>query len=937
MRLLLTRFFTCMIVCVGLLFGTTNNASAVITPGATYPFSVTTTSIASDGTFGFRLSAKGTFYVDCGDGGTLSGTGVSGGTITKSDTTDYTYTCTYSTAGIKTIRFGGLATEYNTTTSPNSSAPYAIAAIRFNLNGKDSESYYWDYSDTNAALISSISGDLSVIFPYLGSASSQQPRFYQTFRGCVNLASIPEDLFSNITSGASNMFYQTFQHCSSLTTVPSRLFSRITTGGTAMFRGTFVTSGLTTLPETLFAGITTGGNGMFRDTFEHCSNLTGYIPPTLFAGLIANGSPYSSDMMHYIFYDTGSLATSCPSGTTRYTTSYDSYWHSHVSCRPNSSLTITYSCGAGTGNAPTTNRTATYNSSFTPAANTCTAPTGTTFAGWAVSGTNDVKPAGTAFTWTYLENKTFTAKYNYPFSVTTTNLSAGDEFKFKLGVKGTFYVDCGNGGTLSGTGVSGKTITRTSFSETTYTCSYPNDGGVKTIGFGGSPTQYTVSTSIGFATPTLVASISGSLSALFPQLSSGTYKVPVFYYAFSGCTNLTSIPDNLFSGYTIGIDSMFQYTFYRCSGLTSIPDGLFSSITTSSPNMFNGTFSGCTGLASIPENLFSFGGGNVPGKRAMFNVTFSDCSGITSIPAGLFSHITSGAEQLFLQTFYNTGITSIPENLFSFGNNYVAGQPSMFSMTFYGCNGLTSIPGGLFSHVTTSASAMFGSTFKECRGLTSLPSGLFAQFTTAASSMFADTFKNCLNLRGYIPPDMFAGLIANGSPYDDNNNMMSRTFDGTALATSCASYNKVQYITNYESYWNNKVSCGTGYTVTYACGDGTGNAPTTHTSAVYDGIFTPAANSCTKDGFHFTGWAVSGTNDVKPAGTAFTWNYNENKTFTAQWTANTVPLSWYNGDTQLTVSNDAQQCTYGGIMTLPSTPVAPTGYEFDGWTIKVIE
>lgn len=51
--------------------------------------------------------------------------------------------------------------------------------------------------------------------------------------------------------------------------------------------------------------------------------------------------------------------------------------------------------------------------------------------------------------------------------------------------------------------------------------------------------------------------------------------------------------------------------------------------------------------------------------------------------------------------------------------------------------------------------------------------------------------------------------------------------------------------------------------------------------------------------------------------------------------ATTVPLTWYNGNTQLTVPNDAQSCEYGGTLILPPepTPSAP-GYIFDGWTIK---
>jgi len=53
--------------------------------------------------------------------------------------------------------------------------------------------------------------------------------------------------------------------------------------------------------------------------------------------------------------------------------------------------------------------------SYTPKTNTCSAPVKPnqicTFTGWTVSGTSDVKTPGANFTWKYLENKTFTAKY----------------------------------------------------------------------------------------------------------------------------------------------------------------------------------------------------------------------------------------------------------------------------------------------------------------------------------------------------------------------------------------------------------------------------------------------------------------------------------------------------------------------------------------------
>ena len=87
------------------MFSEIANANAVY-----YPFSITTINMTTGSTFIFKVSGNGILNVDCGIDGVLSGTGVSGNTITKNTVGDYnynTYTCTYTSAGIKTIRFGG--------------------------------------------------------------------------------------------------------------------------------------------------------------------------------------------------------------------------------------------------------------------------------------------------------------------------------------------------------------------------------------------------------------------------------------------------------------------------------------------------------------------------------------------------------------------------------------------------------------------------------------------------------------------------------------------------------------------------------------------------------------------------------------------------------------------------------------------------------------
>ena len=50
----------------------------------------------------------------------------------------------------------------------------------------------------------------------------------------------------------------------------------------------------------------------------------------------------------------------------------------------------------------------------------------------------------------------------------------------------------------------------------------------------------------------------------------------------------------------------------------------------------------------------------------------------------------------------------------------------------------------------------------------------------------------------------------------------------------------------------------------------------------------------------------------------------------AQWTANTITLDYYSGDTKVSTGS----CSYDGGITLPSDPTPPTGYEFSGWQIR---
>ena len=297
----------------------------------TAKFTLTTTEFTGvssyNWTFDFYVSAKGTFYIDCGVDGLLYDSTSTGATplsttVVRNNTSKQQYQCRYSSKGVKTIRFGGVATAYSTT---NATAAFAFG----------SGSYY-----TSPKKIASISGSLASLFPQLGTSDGQIPQFYETFRYAENLTSIPDTLFYGLTGGRDYMFYGTFADCDALTDIPSNLFEGITASADWMFYRTFENcESLTAIPENLFSGITTAASQLFGSVFSGCTSLSGYIPPSTFAGLIANGHPSDTGMWAQSFYRTA-LASSCsPYDRVQFVTGYEGFggnygtkWESVVSC-----------------------------------------------------------------------------------------------------------------------------------------------------------------------------------------------------------------------------------------------------------------------------------------------------------------------------------------------------------------------------------------------------------------------------------------------------------------------------------------------------------------------------------------------------------------------------------------------------------------------------
>ena len=314
-------------------------------------FTITTTDMVANDVFSFKLSAKGKYFIDWGDGESKP--------INKTTVASETISHTYSEDGVYKIRFIGDATAYP--------SKKVVVSFKDNLYIKElhgslgaifggSNAYMFNGTFegcTNLSLISETlfngvteSADsmfnstfqgcssLKVIpgglFDILNGAEYQasQQMFMETFRNCTALTEIPGELFSKVTGGATglfeatfrgcvflttiyadlfnhfsvsadNMFGGTFWGCPSLSSIPSGLFDNITAGANSLFYSTFRETAVTEVPYGLFANITTGATSLFDRTFYGCFNLT-TIPDNLFAGITSTEN--ADSMFNSTFY-----------------------------------------------------------------------------------------------------------------------------------------------------------------------------------------------------------------------------------------------------------------------------------------------------------------------------------------------------------------------------------------------------------------------------------------------------------------------------------------------------------------------------------------------------------------------------------------------------------------------------------------------------------
>ena len=219
--------------------------------------------------------------------------------------------------------------------------------------------------------------------------------------------------------------------------------------------------------------------------------------------------------------------------------------------------------------------------------------------------------------------------------------------------------------------------------------------------------SYTV-TGIGTCTDTDV---------FIPNTYEGLPVTSIGWYAFSGCTGLTSI--------VIGdsVTSIGYGAFEDCTGLTSIviPDGVTS--------IDDYAFYGCTGLTSIviPDSVTSIG----------YNA-FYDCTGLTSIV--IPNSVTSisyfaflGCTNIQYATMPTKAIAYIPvDNL---KEVVINGGTSIGRSAFWGWTGLTSIVIG------DSVTSIGEDAFSRCTGLTSIVIG------DSVTSIGDGAFYGCPSLK----------------------------------------------------------------------------------------------------------------------------------------------------------------------------------------------
>ena len=241
-------------------------------------------------------------------------------------------------------------------------------------------------------------------------------------------------------------------------------------------------------------------------------------------------------------------------------------------------------------------------------------------------------------------------------------------------------------------------------------------------------------------------------------ITSGT---SIDYYAFNGCSSLTSIE------IPSGVTSIGREAFDGCSSLTSIE--IPSSVT----SIGSSAFSGCSSLTSM---ILPFVGSSANATSASSSTLLGYIFGTSSYTGGVsteqryrigsssiyyipssLKNVTITGGKIFYGAFYNcSNVTSIEitSSVTSIGNS-----------AFYGCSKLTSI------EIPNSVTSIGDSAFCFCSSLTSI------EIPSSVTSIGDSAFESCSSLTSITLPfiKMHFGYIFGASSSSANSNYVPET------------------------------------------------------------------------------------------------------------------------------------------------------------------
>ncbi len=580
--------------------------------------------------------------------------------------------------------------------------------------------------------------------------------------------------------------------------------------------------------------------------------------------------------------------------------------------------TITYDCGNGTGSG-TKKYTAVYNDSFTPSYSGCKVPSGYYLSGWAVSGTNDVKPNRTAFTWLYTEDKTLTAQYSNTTTITyscgkvggtppaSTTATYGQDYTLANYTCNTpagqqcYWLETGDGKTYKPGetftwNISSINVTLEAYCEAAkYTINYVygENSGSESVAYGETykPKEckvvgYTCSDwAVSGTNDTRIAGTSYTWDYTEDKTFTATLT-PVTYAVSYDCDKGTGTPP---SNTTATYDASFTPAANTCTP----PSG------TVFLGWHDGKYIRPAGTAFIWQYPSKHAFKAVYDTAISYTITYSCGSGSGYAPS-VRNYIKSGdtvdpsdiggCKAPTGYTFDGWDVSGTneiqrPKTSFTWNYNenktFTARYTPIVTTVKYDCGEFEGTP-------PTATTATYGTLF-------TLPS------------------NTCTPKKGY----QFAGWAMNGESSDIRSAGASFTWEYESTEFKIgAVYEPVTY------------------TVSYSCNGGSGDAPS-NDSIQYGKKFTAAMNSCTKYGYEFKSWAISGTDRyVKEGGAIDPWEYTENKTLSADWVRLESTVTYKCGDG--TGNPPSGTSVYYGNSFTPAVSdcTVPSGYTFYGWMVS---